>query len=367
MSVAYGGPPPGGAGYGGGPVPSGRASMEWINEAWRLFSAQAGTWIVSCLVATFLPLVLYFIFSIVLGAGIGLGMASGVSSPSAANGFASGASVGLILFVILFWAAYGLLYLPFIYGGVYHMAVKQVRGELIGIADIFSGGPSTLRMLGYQMIYGLFTFVLTIVLSIPLTLLHVVNLAAFANRSSSFNAGSEIGGILIWYVLLLACFLVVAAISLPAHALIADGEGVFSAISRSLSAMKTQALPVIGLLVIFGLLYMVSAIPCGLGLLVTVPMFWLLSALAYRDMIGMPGLGAPASPYGAPPTPGYTPGVWPPPPSQAPSFGQPPPPSAPPPPSFGQPPASPPRRSLGGEDLDEPGNTPPRPGGTPPQ
>ena len=43
-------------------------------------------------------------------------------------------------------------------------------------------------------------------------------------------------------------------------------------------------------LFLFGILLFLSAIPCGLGLLVTLPMLYLISALAYRDMIGIPGL-----------------------------------------------------------------------------
>ena len=60
-----------------------------------------------------------------------------------------------------------------------------------------------------------------------------------------------------------------------------------------------------------GLLALVSALPLGLGLLVTVPMVFLLPALAYRDMVGMPGMVFPAPPSYDPPQAG----VWPPPPT----------------------------------------------------
>jgi len=119
-----------------------------------------------------------------------------------------------------------------------------------------------------------------------------------------------------------------------------------------MGAMKQDMWNAGAFVLVLGLLVAVSIIPCGLGLFVTLPMFFLVSALAYRDMIGMPGAVSTTGAYGVPPGYGASQsGVWPPPPEAR-------------PPAFGQPPSSdpssfsPPRRSLSGEELDGPDKPP---------
>jgi hypothetical protein len=330
MSVAYGGGP------GGGYAPTGRVNFGWIGEAFELFKANIAVWLVASIMVLVVTSVIGGIIGGIFGAASAMhgtvGQPPFGSSPYGAppfggqrNPFNSGLPIGLNIGI----QVVSLIYTSFLYGGIYRTAVKQVRGEMISVSDIFSGGSLFLSMLGFTLIYTLAVSLGTVLCIVP---------------------GLLLSGLLF-----------------PGYALIADGESLSNAISRCVDGMKKDMWNAAAFVFVMGLLIFASVFAFCLGEFVTMPMFWLVGVLAYRDMIGMPGLGAPASPYGMPPTPGYTPGVWPPPPSQTPSFGQPPPPSALPPPSFGQPPASPPRRSLGGDDLDEPGNTPPRPGGTPPQ
>ena len=327
MSVAYGGPS-------GGYAP-GRVNFGWIGESFELFKANVAVWIVATLMA-FVPSIIGGIIGGVIGANAAMhppvaqppfgtppfGSSPYGSSPFGGqrNPFDSGLPPGLQIGLQIFSA----LYSAWLYGGIYQTAVKQVRGESVSVSDIFSGGSIIWKMLGFNIVYGFASVIGFVLCIVP---------------------GFLVGGILF-----------------PGYALIADGETVGNAISRCIDAMKKDMWNAAGFVLVMGLLLLVSLLPCGLGVFVTLPMFFLVSALAYRDMIGMPGLGAPASPFGQPQTPGYTPGVWPPPPGPTPSFGQPP---QNQPPPFGQPPASPPRRSLGGDDLDDPGNPPTQPGGPP--
>ena len=335
MSVNYGGPPAGGMPYGGGGAayaPPGKVNFGWINEAFDLFKSAAAVWIVAVLVLIFIPAVVGGVIGAVFGASGAASAGAGSTGFGRPSPFMSGLPIAVQLVVQVFSAVFQ----SFMYAGLYGMAVKQVRGEPISFGDIFSGGRYFLPMLGFFIIYGI----------------------AFV----------------IGFVLLIIPGLIVASLLLPAYALIADGESLGTAISRSIDGMKRDIWSGIALLFVMGLLLLVSAIPCGLGLLVTYPMLWIISALAYRDMVGMPNEAAPGG-YGQP---GFgapaAPGVWPPAPSAAPpaspygqappptSFGQAPPPAsqAPPAPSWGQPqpPANPepPRRSLGGDPMDE---TPP--------
>ena len=344
MSVNYGGPPAGGMPYGGGGAgyaPPGKVNFGWISEAFSLFQANIGVWIIAGLLSL-VPLV----FAAIIGAIAGASGAAtaGAYSPTAANpgaefaqrlGGGGNPAVSLLIQIV------SVVYRAWLYGGVYKAAVKQVRGESISTADLLSGGSMMLPMLIYNIVYSLAVGIGTVLCIVP--------------------------------------GLLALGLLFPGFALIADGESFGNALSRSIDGMKRDMWMAAAFAFVMGLVIAVSAIPCGLGLFVTVPMFYLVGALAYRDMIGMPtgagGYGQPG--FGAP----AAPGVWPPAPSAAPpptepptAYGQTPPPTsfgqaAPPAPSWGQPqpPATPPanpeppRRSLGGDPLDE---TPP-PGGGP--
>jgi len=329
MSVAYGSPT-------GGYAPPGRVNFGWIGEAFELFKANAGVWIVSSVLLFVVPAIVGGIIGGIYGASAALHPPTGSAPPpfgtnpyGRVNPYQNGLPLGMNVVI----QCLSLVYTSYLYGGIYRIAVKQVRGEVTSIGDLFSGGPLMLKMLGFQLIYLIAVFVGSLLCIIP--------------------------------------GLLAAGLLFPAFALIADGEDVFTAISRSVDAMKRDMWNAAAFAFVMSLLVIASYLAFCLGEFVTFPMFWIVGVLAYRDMIGMPGLGAPASPYGAAPygTPA-APGVWPPPPGQSP------PPGPPPPygqlPSFGQstpPPADPPRRTLGGDPIDDDGNTPPPrsppPGGTP--
>jgi hypothetical protein len=327
MSVAYGSPA-------GGYAPPGRVNFGWIGEAWQYLNGKAGTWILAILLygiisnavnaliilmlpnPHYVPLPGLFSGSVMVRFGISYGMNSNVTA------------LGQILGGLFSW-----IFGSFQNASLYGMAVKQVRGGVISFSDAFGGGTRFVQML---------------LLNLILFFLYALGVIALC-----------VGA------------LVVAAFLLPAQALVADGRSATEAVSQSVAGMKQDWLNAILFIFVFFLLIVASIIPCGLGLFVTIPMLHIVGALAYRDMIGMPGLGVPASPYGAAPYGApAAPGVWPPPPGQAPLPGPPPPYGQPP--SFGQstpPPVDPPRRTLGGDLLDEDGNTPPPrsppPGGTP--
>jgi len=77
--------------------------------------------------------------------------------------------------------------------------------------------------------------------------------------------------------------------------------------------MKSQWLPATGLVFVLILLVYASEMACFVGLLATIPMVFLICALAYRDLVGMPDLVPPAPPAWSVPRPPQE-GVWPPPP-----------------------------------------------------
>ena len=265
--------------YAADPQPR-RVRFDWINEAFSIFAKNAGVWILSLLIVIGLAaLVGGFLGG--FSAFAAFRFARPYSSPPFTPGSYPGAypmyrfppSVTLTAWLL------GNLYGAFFYSGFFKMANKQVRGEAIGVGDLFRGGNVFLPMLLYQIVFGLLLGISALLCLLP----------AFA------------ASVLLW----------------PGFALIADGESFGGAFSRSVDALKSAWLNacVFGL-ALFGV-HIACLLTCGLGFFVIVPMTFLISALMYRDMIGMPGAG-PGSPMAGLPG-GYAapmPGVWPPPPNQ---------------------------------------------------
>lgn len=285
MSVSYGGspggsyPPMGGGGY----APPGRVSYGWIGESFNLFGRAAGVWVLGVL--------LYGIVNNIVNGIIVHSLPNpnyaAPPGPFGGSQFRFGIQYGTNSNVTALGQALGLLFAwlfsSFQAASLYRVALKQVRGQPVAFGDLFSGGPC---------------FVNVLLLNLALTALYTAGIIALC-----------VGA------------LVVGAFVLPATALAADGRSTGQALSESAAGMKKDWLAAVAFLLVFGLVILASVIPCGLGLFVTLPMVYLIGVLAYRDMVGMPGLGQAVPSYGAPAAPGVwppAPGTWPPPPNAAP-------------------------------------------------
>ena len=267
MSVAY---------DGGEYAPPRRVNYGWIGESWGLLGQEASPWIVSQIIYGVISFVaslaVTFSFSMIASSFFSVhSPAGGSSSGGAFSGWWSGGgSSSSAVNIVNYACSVGINI--FQSSAFSRMAVKQVRGEPITWSDAFSGGPAFWRIAGVFALAGL---------------LGLCGLLGFV-----------IG---IFFV---------AGLLLPAAAMAADGESAMAAVARSLGAMKRDWVSAGLFCILFGGLTLVSMIPCGLGLLATTPMLYLISALAYRDMVGMPRSNASAMQYGT-----ASSGVWPPPPS----------------------------------------------------
>ena len=311
--------------------PQPKVRFEWINESWQLFTANAGTWIGAILIYGVIVLAVIF----------GLDRVLGVQA-AAQRFIAEGTSPFFAEYRVpahLLVQIATLLVQTFFLVGLMQMANAQVRRQPINIGMLFGGGKYWLPMLGFH-----------ILLSIA----------------------SAIGLVLIVFPV----FLVLAAMT-PAMPLIADGVPVVEAINRSWSAIKPDLFMAAFFTFVMFLIVVFSFAACLLGEFATYPMAFIILALVYRDMIGMPlGNAAPvdANIYGA-----AQPGVWPPAPGSQLPYDAPsqnpyaPQPSAPPqsamPPFYQTPLAGAPESrnpdepEIGGESA--PGTLPPAPPSTP--
>jgi uncharacterized membrane protein len=262
MSVAYG--PPGQPPY---PVPTGRVNFGWINESWQIFSRAAGTWISAVAIYVLMIAAVLVPFEIWMFSNRSA-LTAGSSGPYMINPsnplFAPYWTMEIVIIAVeLFMTA-----------SMYRMALKQVRGEPIRLSDAFSGAPAMGRLFLFYILSGLF---------------NIIGLLAL------------IVGCAVTYGLLF-----------PGFAMVADGEKPTIAFKKSLAAMKGDWLTGALFIFVLFLLLFVSELPCLLGLLATLPMFHICSALAYRDMVGMEGIHVPDYGYQLYQTP--VAGTWPPPP-----------------------------------------------------
>lgn len=230
--------------HAGGP----KVNYGWIGESWRLFQQKPDVWVLSTL-AQYLPFVLLYGAAIlfgILGSG-GHILTTPDSDPRASEGMSVGLSFGMIIaFIPAFVLNCRLNYATSM------MANKQVRGESITFSDIFKSGPGIWPLFGLGVIWAILFLVSALLFYLPV--------------------------------------LILVALTLPCAALAAEGVGPVEALQRSVTAMKNDWLNAAGLVLLFLLITLISAVPCGLGLLITYPMANLLGSLACRDMIGLPSV-----------------------------------------------------------------------------
>ncbi len=293
---------------------TGQINYGWISDAWRLFSAQMGVWIAATLILA-APTV---IFLVVFYALMWTTMFPGGFPPTAPaqtlptpgvhpfpaplNPAASMNSRMAWMFPVeIGFSLVYLLWSSYLYGGMFRMAVRQVRGLPLEMRDIFRGGPLFGRMLGaiFLLVFG--AYFLEAVCAVPAGLL------IWKHGPTAAIIASGVVGVL----LLLALLLAANGALMPTFALMADGDGVFAALKRSIRAMQGNWAAAAGFVFVLGLLVYASELPCAIGLLATIPMVFLICALAYRDMVGMPNMVPPPAPY----YPAADAGTWPPPPT----------------------------------------------------
>jgi len=311
----------------------------WIGESWRIFSANAGVWVPTLLVGLIIEvgvaLVLMFVLSL-LGAMGAFWRLIAPTSALATGAPASTSVIGIMVIMLVVLIAVQ----AFISCGLYKIANAQIRGHRTELSMLFSGAKEMPAFFGLSLIS-------LIISEIPALLIRAM---PSAGSSSAGNFGAMILVQLIGSLI----SLLVAVWLLPGYALVADGIGAWTAAIRSVKGMGRYTF--IGLLffIVFSIIMVLSCIPCGLGLLATAPMLFIISSLCYRDVVGMPMLDAPVD------TLQYTavPGAWPPPPT-APSQNpwSPPPTAAPPaaPPATPWPPTSAPPAVPDDDHQAEPG------------
>ncbi len=275
--------------YNSGMTPSApRIDFGWIGQAWALFRLQAGAWVGAIAIYLVLVALLYGALAYAFGL-YAYFYALFTQGAHASVGFSLRDNLRYVLPVNLIFAPFHAV----LSGGLYRMALRQARGETISATGVFSAFDVALPLI----LVGL----LVAVLSGVIGLLRV--------------RGLGVADVL-WDGLLMFAPLAIVDRRLSAPA----------AITESFGLLKKQWLMTALFFLVLSIVSVLGIIVCGVGFVVTYPLFFLSLALGYLAFtepdrpIGPLAAGMPD--YGV-----AQPGVWPPPPNVVP-----PPPSWPPPP-----------------------------------
>jgi hypothetical protein len=343
----YGGfmpPTPGGGNGAGGYNPPPTIRFEIIGEAWSQFQQQMGTWVLTTLVFMVIVMVLEIIGNMITGTGQPFAAAAPMDPHDMP------AKLGGRLLMSLCMNLVG----AYLNAGFYGMALKQLRGEAIGIGDLFGGGSAFLPLFLFQLLIGLVIAVPVGVCMVPLVMVAIAQ-----HQPAMIGLGVLIA--------ILVSMVVMGGLMLGQMIIVDRREtNPIAAITASWAALKSNLLSAALFYFVLTLVAMLGFLGCGIGILFTLPLLPLGLALLYRDFFGLPtqNAGYPegypagtAQPWANPPS-GYNPqgggypqpGAFPPPPAS--------PPSAPYSPPGGYTPPGPYNPSPAPPQQDRPGDPP---------
>jgi uncharacterized membrane protein len=250
---------------------------EWLGEAGKLWTSNPAAWIgMSAITTVGLALFLLPVVFIFIRAGI----SASNNDPGAALATAGVALLMVpVLLIIMFVVG------TFFASGMYRAAIRQAQGEPISVGSLLSGGNFFPRILGLTILMAIVQIIVALIIRIPGLVIRELDplLALLGNLTTPIIYG-------------------VTLFSIP---LIVDrGLGVFDAIGASIEATKKQW----WMFALFSfVLYIVSGIGvvlCGIGIIATLPFYFITPAVAYRDTFGLPG-GQGYDRFQAPPPPDY--------------------------------------------------------------
>lgn len=216
---------------------------EWIGEGWQMFVSQWQSWVVLMLV--FLIIIMIPIVPVyVLAIGAQLAAATDPDNPPEAPTMLF-AFLPIFYLVIILGSAYLMC-------GAYKAAFKQLRGGRVAVSDLFSGGDVFLKAAGGFVLTAILTGIGAVFCILP---------------------GLVVAGLLYFTMPLI----------------IERRLGVFEAMQTSFERTKGQWLMFALFAIVVGILAQIGSVACGVGILVTFPLYFTINAVAYRDLFGVSG------------------------------------------------------------------------------
>lgn len=184
--------------------------------------------------------------------------------------------------------------------GLYYVALRKLKGQQqIDFGDLFKGfdGHYFLQGLLYMIVSGLIVFAAAAVAFIPFLIIGLV--------LSKVSGG--VGGVfmILGYLAAVVVGIVASVLWIFAGPLIIDKRMTFwDAMMASKDKVLQNLGGYVGFAIVAGLVYLLGAIICGVGILVTAPIVIVAMVIAYRDNFGLEpeaGVAAAAPPMAPPP------------------------------------------------------------------
>lgn len=210
-----------------------RIRFEVIGEAWGELTRNMGTWVVALLI----PIVVIGIIAFLGYSAMVLPLILGGDEAPTLVGMMFGYLILVFLILVVSGAFFGALY---------RMAIRQIRGEMPSVNDLFQSFDLAPRFIAAHLIIGILSYIGFFLCVIP---------------------GLIFGGM-----------------SFLAYPIIADRNvGAVDAIRMSWETLKKDALMAILFFIVLSIVAQLGSVACGIGVVITMPMLFLGSAIVYRD------------------------------------------------------------------------------------
>jgi len=215
---------------------------EWIGEGWQMFAEKWQVWVVQMVVVflTFaipiVPLYLMMISRYVIAAQNG-------APPELPPTFSP---------LVMALSVVGMLAGAFFWSGLHRTAFKQLRGEQISVRDLFSGGDIFLRVMGAFIVIGILAMVGLFLCIVPY-------------------------------------FVVVGTLHFATPLIIERNLTIGEAIRTSYNTTKANWFMFVLFVLVLGLLAGLGGAACYVGLVASYPLYFTITAIAYRDIFGVAG------------------------------------------------------------------------------
>ncbi|MER3413553.1 MAG: hypothetical protein C4340_07010 [Armatimonadota bacterium] len=246
------------------PAAGPRIRFEVIGEAWGEFMRNIGTWVVAQLVLLTIVAAIWFLgFFVVLTPAM-------LSGDTRAGFIASLFAYFVLLLLIL-------LVSGVFTGGLFRMAIRQLRGEMPAVGDLFQSFDLAPRFIAAQLIIGVLTYVGFFLCIIPGLIFAGLTFLAYPILADQ-NVGS-VGSI----------------------------RMTWQALNMSWEALKKDWLMAILFFFVLAIVAEIGSIACGIGVVFTLPMFFLGIAIVYRDFFPERFAAQSTAPTGAPTPPAQPP------------------------------------------------------------
>jgi hypothetical protein len=214
---------------------------EWIGEGWQMFAEAWKVWVLQMLIVFLvfaIPAVPLYLMMIAMQ----INAEPGTPPEPPALFF----PLFFVLVILSMFAG------AFFWAGLHKTALKQLRGKVISVGDLFSGGDIFLRVIGAAIAFGLLVMLGMLFCILP---------------------GLAVAGVLFF--------------TMP---LVIDRNlSVGEALSASYNATKANWFMFALFAFVVSLLASLGQFACYIGLLVSYPLYFTITAIAYRDVFGVEG------------------------------------------------------------------------------